>query len=104
MIGRNIRHISPELIILPLSYSPLQERLLEMEDSIRRQGILHNPCIKDNNEIIAGKLRVLSARNIKLPTITCNSYPSDLTPDEYLEISLEENLRRDNLPWHELVI
>lgn len=104
MIGRNIRHLSPELIKLPASYKPSPERLSEMEDSIRRQGILHNPCIKDNNEIIAGKLRVLAARNVKFATLACNSYPSNLSEDEYLEISLEENLRRDNLPWHELVI
>jgi adenine-specific DNA-methyltransferase len=68
------------------------------------QGMFHNPIIKENKDIVAGRLRVKAAQFMKWKSIKVTVVPNDLTPDDYSEISLHENLKRGNLRWDDEVI
>lgn len=95
--------IDPSRIIIPKDYKPDSEALAGLVSSIKEVGLQNNPAIKENGEIIAGKLRVLACVGI-LDQIDVSIYPSDLDPKEYEIISIHENLKRYNLPWYEEVI
>jgi site-specific DNA-methyltransferase (adenine-specific) len=106
MIQQRIDNVYPRDIILPSDYSPPQEDLQGMIESLKSNGLFHSPIIKENMEIVAGKLRVLAARSAWMEgvTINCTIIPNDLDPEEYKIISLQENLKRHNLPWDEQII
>lgn len=96
--------IDPNKIVLPIGYNPPTEILDATVQSVKEQGLFHSPLIKDNYEIIAGKLRVKAARLAGLTEIECHVYPSDLSADDYQVLGLHENLKRYNLPWDQQVI
>lgn len=95
--------LDPSDLILPSDYKPSIEDLESMKVSLQEQGLINPVTVKDNREVVAGKLRVLAARGI-LEFIDCKVIPSNLTEDEYHIISLHENLKRYNLPWYEQVV
>src|SRR5271157_279382 len=90
-------------IILPKDYIPDPSKLNEMIESIKSQGLFHPLIIKDNGEIIAGRLRASACKLLSTSPIKCIVYPSDKEEDDYLEISLHENLKRGNLQWYDIV-
>ena len=76
-----------------------QEKLQELADSIREQGVISpiiiRPIAADKYEIIAGERRWRAAKMAglkKVPVII-----KDLTEQEIVEISLIENIQRENL-------
>jgi site-specific DNA-methyltransferase (adenine-specific) len=103
MIQPRTEMLDPSSLKVPASFKPNQERLNLLTSSIRDEGLLHPPCVKDNFEVFAGKVRVLACVACKLELIECHIYPSDLSDEEYKEISLHENLHRFNLAWDEQV-
>lgn len=96
--------IEPSKIIIPSSYVPDSDKLDGMANSIQSEGLFHPPLIKENYEIIAGKLRVLGAIKAGVDLIECKVYPMGLEEDEYKALSLHENLKRYNLSWAEQVL
>lgn len=94
--------IDPSKIKLISTFTPDAERLVGLRNSIKENGLLHPPAVKDNREIITGRLRILACVGI-LDEIEVKVYPSDLDDTEYRAIALHENLKRYNLPWYEEV-
>jgi hypothetical protein len=93
----------PSKLILPKDFKADPKNLEWMISSVRDEGLLHPPLIKDNLEVFAGKLRVVACRANNLTEILCRVYPSNLPDEEYRILSLHENLKRYNLPWYEQV-
>lgn len=102
-------------IIHPLAYKPEEEAFQRLISSIRQNGLFH-PIILQGDQppykIIAGRARFLALKSIcehplypvKLDSqkvITSIIFPSN-TPNAQ-EISLHENLRRNNLSWYDQV-
>lgn len=98
-----------------------EEVMKPIRESIAEQG-LHHPLlivefvvvggpytegtstgVKTKYKIIAGKKRLLALRQLNTKEAPVKIYPSNLTQDQIKEISLHENLRRDNLTWYEQV-
>lgn len=105
MIQSREETVEVSKIIFPLSYTPDQEQLEGMIASIKGRGLIHPPLIKENFEIVVGKLR-LSAIKVLDPTgfIECKVCASNLSPDEYQIESIHENLKRFNLTWQAQVL
>src|SRR6267142_1789663 len=103
MIQIRTEAVNPEDIIIPGDYTPDFDQLDGLIASIKANGLFHPPIIKENKQIVAGRLRTLACRGL-FPTINCTICPNDLDEDEYQLISLHENLKRHNLPWYEQVI
>lgn len=93
-----------ECVILPKDYKPDEERMREVANSIREIGLQHEPLIKDNGEIVQGKLRVAALKYLQVKEIWVKECPSNLEDKEYKIISLHENLKRDNLAWYDQVL
>ncbi len=96
--------IDPNSIIIPKDYIIDTVALTSMVSSIEELGLQNPPAIKENHEVITGRLRITACIACKLDPIEVKIYPSDLPEEEYKIISLHENLKRYNLPWHEQVI
>src|ERR1017187_5423462 len=86
---------------LKLSKEVNEVSCISLIESIKSQGLLHPPSIKDNLEVIIGDKRVRAAQLIGLTSIDVKIYPSNLTQDVYKILSLHENLKRDNMLWYE---
>lgn len=75
-----------------------EDALVELSESIKQVGILQPIIVqkKDNYfEIIAGERRWRAAKIVKLKEVPV--IVKDLTPQQVLEISLIENIQRENL-------
>ena len=96
-------HIDPAKLILPKDFKPDPINFSSLSFSIREEGLLHSPLVKDDFTVFAGKSRVKACQDLKLAAIECKVYPSNLDPQEYEILSLHENLKRFNLPWFEQV-
>lgn len=85
-----------------------QRRDLEVQDlkaSIRQIGILTPLLVRqDGDEIwlVAGERRLEAARQLGLPDIPVR-FLHELSPLELQIIELEENVKRQELPWRDLV-
>lgn len=70
-------------------------------------GVAYDSKLIDNPpkqyKIIAGKKRFKALQQLGTREIPVKILPSNLSEDQTKEISLHENLRRYNLPWHEQV-
>lgn len=80
-----------------------EEKVQEFKDSITRIGLLHPITLrtkKDRYELIAGRVRLKAFIELGRTEIPATIEDSNLLP---LEISIQENLRRSNLPWWEQV-
>src|SRR6266436_2204443 len=93
----------------PLAYAYDKEELQRLKSSIQdpKIGLMHPIILKGEKppyEIIAGRARFIAHFELskinpyKFSTIQATIYPST-TSD--MEISLQENLRRNNLSWYE---
>lgn len=108
------------IIIEDLNFD--EELLKPIRESIEAQGC-HHPllvveCFPVNEEkspnglyeqslkyrVIAGKKRFRALQQLNTREIPVKILQANLTDMQCKEISLHENLRRYNLPWHELVI
>ena len=98
------KFIDPKILILPKDFKADPKNLQMMIESVKQQGIFHPPLVKDNLEVIAGKLRVAACRAAGLNPIECKVVASNLSTEEYKIFSLHENLKRYNLPWYDQVV
>ncbi|MGE0267810.1 MAG: ParB/RepB/Spo0J family partition protein [Candidatus Omnitrophota bacterium] len=92
----NINLINDNRLQPRINYN--QDRLEELKNSIREQGLLQPILvrIKDNGyEVIAGERRLRAARSLKLEKIPV--IVKDVTDKEALEIALVENIQREEL-------
>lgn len=72
----------------------------DLEDSIRRLGLIHPPVIQRDGLLIAGERRVTACRNIGWTTIPVQ-FADELDPLALHAIELEENVKRKDLTWQE---
>ena len=75
-----------------------EEALQELAESIKQFGVLHPLIVhqrKDNNEIIAGERRWRAAKLAGLKEVPV--VIREMTDQEIVEISLIENIQRENL-------
>lgn len=107
-------YIPIESVILdePLNFD--EELLKPIRESIASQGCHHPLLVQEfigefsavnisrNYKIIAGKKRFLALQQLQTKEIPVKILPAELTPQQCKEYSLHENLRRYNIPWHEL--
>ena len=89
--------ISPEINIRD------QDEFNKLKESIKTFGLLHPIIIQEPSpyKIIAGKKRFLAVKDLEYISVECTIFNED---NKSYEISLHENLRRDNLPWYEIVV
>jgi site-specific DNA-methyltransferase (adenine-specific) len=65
--------------------------------------ITHEPEFVTRYKIIAGKKRFKALQQLNTKEVPVKILSAELTEQQCKEISLHENLRRYNLPWHEQV-
>jgi site-specific DNA-methyltransferase (adenine-specific) len=78
--------------------------VLGLVESIKVEGLLHPPLIKDDLTVIAGDKRVRDCQILGFKEIVVRVYPSNLPDETYKILRLHENLKRFNLPWYDQVV
>ena len=99
---------SPDFLMCPIGdiapnrYQPRtsfsQEELDRLKDSIAQQGILQPLLVRhmnDSYELIAGERRLRAARETNLTHVPV--FVKDLTDEQVLEVSIIENIQREDL-------
>jgi len=99
---------SPDFLMCPIGdiapnrYQPRtvfsQEELDRLKDSIEQQGILQPLLVRhldDSYELIAGERRLRAAREANLTHVPV--FVKNLTDEQVLEVSIIENIQRENL-------
>lgn len=99
---------SPDFLMCPIEniapnrYQPRtvfsQEELYRLRDSIAQQGILQPLLVRSVNnsyELIAGERRLRAAREAHLTHVPV--FVKNLTDEQVLEVSIIENIQRENL-------
>ncbi|OGR61127.1 MAG: chromosome partitioning protein ParB [Desulfobacula sp. RIFOXYB2_FULL_45_6] len=88
--------------ITPNRYQPRtvfnQEELDRLRESVEQQGILQPLLVRqvnDTYELIAGERRLRAAREAKLSHVPV--FVKNLTDEQVLEVSIIENIQRENL-------
>lgn len=84
----------------------VQEQVEYLAGSIKDVGFLHPITVTprlDRFYLVAGLHRLLAHIKLEKTEIESLVTENDLTPDEVINVHLQENLRRKNLPWYELV-
>jgi ParB/RepB/Spo0J family partition protein len=71
-------------------------------DSIRQLGVINPIIVTKDLVLVAGERRLAASREAALPDIPVR-FVSDLTPIELQIIELEENVKRADLEWKDLV-
>lgn len=77
-----------------------EKRLSDLADSIRRLGLIHFPVLRRDMVLIAGETRIEACRLLGWDKITVQ-WSDTLTEHEHLELELEENIKRTDLPWQD---
>jgi len=88
--------------IAPNRYQPRtvfsQEELTRLKDSISEQGVLQPLLVRhldDSYELIAGERRLRAAKEANLTHVPV--FVKNLTDEQVLEVSIIENIQRENL-------
>lgn len=88
--------------IVPNKYQPRTvfdpEEMEKLKDSIAEQGVLQPLLVRnidDSFELIAGERRLRAAREANLTHVPV--FIKDLTDEQMLEVSIIENIQRENL-------
>lgn len=71
-----------------------------LADSINRLGLIHPIVIDRNNILIAGERRLEAVRSLGWTSINCQ-YFDELDPTVARAVELEENVKREALPWQD---
>lgn len=81
----------------------LSQEIQDLSESIRDRGLLHPITVQSLNgkyKVIAGRKRLKACTLIGVTEIPCHIIEGD--ENKILLTQLEENLRRENLAWHEI--
>src|SRR5215471_3342822 len=73
-----------------------------LADSIRRLGLIHPLVVTRDLELVAGERRLTACRSLGWMTIAVQ-YVDELEPAKLLAIELEENVKRQDIPWQDQV-
>jgi ParB/RepB/Spo0J family partition protein len=71
-----------------------------LADSINRLQLIHPIVITRDRVLVAGERRLEACRTLGWTHINCQ-YLDDLEPEIARAIELEENIKRENLPWQD---
>src|SRR6266576_5025296 len=71
-----------------------------LSDSIRRLGLIHPIVIDRDNNLVAGERRLSAVRALGWTHINCQ-FVDELDPLLAHAIELEENIKREALPWQD---
>jgi len=74
----------------------------DLKPSILRNGVLHPILITREGKLIAGERRLQSCKELGLDLIPARFFDT-LSGEEQQIIELEENIKRQDLPWQDLV-
>lgn len=89
--------------IIILRESRQRRELKNIEDlatSIAARGLINPIVVTDELELVAGERRLTACRSLGWTHIPAQ-YASDLPPVELRLIELEENIRREDIDWHD---
>lgn len=89
-------------IIVGERYRKTFTNIEQLAESISKIGLLHPLVVDENNKLIAGERRYRACVSLKLTEVEVK-YRNNLTDIEKLEIELEENIQREQVPWQEEV-
>lgn len=77
----------------------------DLEKSIRLRGLLNPIIVEPTGEgrfkLVAGERRLTACRNLGLPKVLVRK-ATELTPQEFQIIELEENIKRVDLDWQDI--
>lgn len=76
------------------------DKLQELAESIRVNGLIHPIIIDENNTLMAGQRRVMASLILNRTMIRFERFEG-LDEWQKKSIELEENIRRENLTWQE---
>lgn len=71
-----------------------------LADSIKRIGLIHPIVVDREHNLVAGERRLEAVRSLGWTNITCQ-YFDELDPLTARAIELEENVKREILPWQD---
>lgn len=94
--------IDPQVVIV--NRETRQRRAIitsDLEESIKKIGQIQPIVVDRQMVLVAGERRLQSCINLNLPVRI--RYVEDLTPIERQVIELEENLKRQDLDWHDII-
>ena len=77
-----------------------EAKQLELDNSIRKHGLIHPIVISEDNTLIAGERRLRSYQRLDYSMIEVR-YIYDLNEQERQLVEFEENIRRSDLTWQE---
>lgn len=93
--------VAPESIIVDRDARQRQKiDITDLRDTIRRNGVIVPLIVTRDMRLIAGERRLTTALELKLAQIPVR-FLEDLPPEEAQIIELEENLKRQDLPWQD---
>jgi site-specific DNA-methyltransferase (adenine-specific) len=92
------QEFDPNKLVIPPDFVVDKEAVALMKRSIQQRTLMHPPCVKDNGEVFAGEVHVLACRELDVK-IDCRVFPSNLTSEEYHEISIHKRLQSPTTPW-----
>lgn len=75
----------------------------EFKDSIKARGVLLPIIVTRDLVLVAGERRLTASLELGLETIPCRFF-EDLDPAEAQIVELEENVKRQDLSWQEIVL
>ena len=81
------------------------ERVASMKESLADVGLLHPIIVTENGsgyKLVAGKVRLKAFIELGEEIISANVVTAE-DANRILEVSLQENLRRSNLEWYEII-
>lgn len=78
------------------------ENIPELAESIRRNGLINPIVVTREGVLIAGERRLTAHKHLGFDQIAVQ-FAEDLTETEHQIIELEENIRRESLPWQDHV-
>src|SRR5262245_5374812 len=78
-----------------------EEKIHELQDSIKQLGLLHPITIDSNYKLLAGERRLLAHKNMGLTAIKCIMQEDSENKDQKWYIELDENVKRLDLTWYE---
>lgn len=76
------------------------KNIQELAWSINAAGLINPITIKRNGELVAGERRLMAIKTLGWTSVPVQ-FIEDLPPDQVKLIELEENIRREELPWQE---
>jgi hypothetical protein len=96
--------------VLSISYEGKLELDNEIVESIKNNTLLHPITVQrlpfdgdsDKYELITGRKRLAALIALDHSQVPATIFPPGMPPDKVQEISLEEDLKRGNLPWYDI--